>query len=88
MDENPIWFWPALIGGSMVAGAVVWHSMTTPSGPEVSPEQAAAQARAAAMVERASLQQVTSPIIYTIPIMVGLGAFLLWKSRSADEVVP
>lgn len=87
MDENPIWFWPALIGGSMVAGAIAWNSLTAPSGEEVSPEQAAARARAAALVERASLHQVTSPIIYTIPVMVGLGAFLLWKSRSTDEVV-
>jgi hypothetical protein len=88
MQENPWWFLPVLLGGSAVAGAVAWNALTTPTGPELSPEQAAAQARAAALVQRASLQEGQSKVVYLIPVMVGLGAFLLWKSRSVDEVVP
>lgn len=85
MEQNPWWFLPVLISGSMAAGVVAWNSLTAPRSEEVSPEAIAAQARARALAERASFQQAQSPIIYAIPVMVGLGAFFLWKSRQGSE---
>jgi uncharacterized membrane protein YozB (DUF420 family) len=91
MEENKANLWLFVIAGSMVAGAVAWGLLTSPQGTQMSPEQVAAQARARAIVETASMQELQSKIVYIIPAMVGLGAFLLWKkgqeesSRWSDE---
>jgi hypothetical protein len=90
MERNPAWLIPALLAASAVGGAAGWAALTSGSSTPTAEELEAAQRSALAERLRAqmALDQFSSALSVAIPVMLAGGAFLLWKSRSVEEVVP
>lgn len=89
MEENPWWVKPALIGTVAIGGAVAYAMLTRGQAPtQPTAEQIEVQRRqqrAETILSQVHLEQAQPLILLSIPAMVGVGAFLLWKKGQEES---
>jgi LPXTG-motif cell wall-anchored protein len=89
MDSNPV-ILPLIMIGTVVAGSVAaWNAVAQRGAASDAERQQAAQAAAAQdlasrIQQQAAISQLSTAVMVGVPVMVGLGAFLLWKKRQQE----